>query len=132
MHVDLMTFPRPLQDMGDVARDARDVGFDGLLFTEGGRTAYLSAAVAATSAPELHLSTGVAVAFPRSPMVVANTAWDLQTNSHGRFALGLGPQVKGHNERRFSVPWSPPVPRLREYIEALRAIWRCCGRRARR
>jgi probable F420-dependent oxidoreductase len=58
-------------------------------------------------------------------MVVANLAWDLQKESRGRFVLGLGPQVKGHNERRFSVPWSAPVPRLREYVESLRAIWRC-------
>jgi probable F420-dependent oxidoreductase len=62
-------------------------------------------------------------------MVVANTAWDLQVESRGRFALGLGAQVKGHNERRFSVPWSAPVPRLREYVEALRAIWRCWERK---
>ena len=65
------------------------------------------------------------VAFPRSPMVVAQPRWDLQANSRGRFVLGLGTQVKGHNERRFSVPWSAPVPRLREYVESLRAIWRC-------
>ena len=58
-------------------------------------------------------------------MVVANTAWDLHVRSGGRFTLGLGTQVKGHNERRFSVPWSAPLPRLREYIQSLRAIWRC-------
>jgi probable F420-dependent oxidoreductase len=58
-------------------------------------------------------------------MVVAGTSWDLHAQSGGRFRLGLGSQVKGHNERRFSVPWSAPVPRLREYIESLRAIWRC-------
>lgn len=58
-------------------------------------------------------------------MVMANLAWDLQAQSGGRFTLGLGVQVKGHNERRFSVPWSAPVPRVREYVESLRAIWRC-------
>ena len=56
-------------------------------------------------------------------MVVANMSHDIQTASDGRFVLGLGSQVKGHNERRFSVPWTAPAPRLREYVEALRAIW---------
>jgi probable F420-dependent oxidoreductase len=69
--------------------------------------------------------TGVAIAFPRSPMVIANLGWDLQSASDGRFVLGLGSQVRGHNERRFSVPWSAPAPRMREYIAALRAIWHC-------
>ena len=86
---------------------------------------FIPLAFAALATERIQLGTAIAVAFPRSPMVMANLAWDLQTNSGGRFALGLGAQVKGHNERRFSVPWSPPVPRLREYIESLRAIWRC-------
>ena len=67
--------------------------------------------------------TGLAIAFPRSPMTVANMGWDLQSFSDGRFQLGLGTHVKGHNERRFSVPWSPPAPRMREYILAVKAIW---------
>jgi probable F420-dependent oxidoreductase len=71
------------------------------------------------------LSTGIAIAFSRSPMPVANASWDLQVSSRGRFVLGLGSQVRAHNENRFSVAWSAPVPRLREYVEALRAIWRC-------
>jgi probable F420-dependent oxidoreductase len=65
------------------------------------------------------------VAFPRSPTVTASQAWDLQANSNGRFVLGLGSQVKGHNERRFGTAWSPPAPRLRDYVRALRAVWRC-------
>lgn len=69
------------------------------------------------------MSTAIAIAFSRSPMVVANMSWDLHANSGGRFYLGLGSQVKGHNERRFSVPWSAPAPRMQEYIESLRAIW---------
>jgi len=71
------------------------------------------------------LGTGVAIAFPRSPIVTASTAWDLQALSKGRLLLGLGTQVKGHNVRRFGIPWGPPGPRLREYILALRAIWDC-------
>ena len=66
-----------------------------------------------------------AVAFPRSPTVLASQAWDLHANSGGRFVLGLGSQVKGHNERRFGIPWTPPAPRLRDYVGALRAVWRC-------
>jgi len=54
---------------------------------------------------------------------VANASWDLQIASRGRFVLGIGPQIRPHNERRFSVPWTPPAPRLREYVQALRAIW---------
>ena len=84
---------------------------------------FLPLGIAAVNTQKLELSTGIAIAFSRSPMVVANIGWDLQAASGGRFVLGLGSQVKGHNERRFSVQWSPPAPRLREYAHALRAIW---------
>jgi probable F420-dependent oxidoreductase len=73
----------------------------------------------------VQLVTSVAIAFPRSPMIAANHAWDLHTHSKGRFVLGLGSQVKAHNERRFSIPWIAPAARLGEYIEAVRAIFRC-------
>ena len=73
----------------------------------------------------VELTPSVAVAFPRSPTVLASQAWDLQANSRGRFVLGLGSQVKGHNERRFGIAWTAPAPRLRDYVRALRAIWRC-------
>lgn len=118
----------PMGDWRGVAAAAQRAeaqGFDGITMPEIANDPFIPLAFAAVATQRIQLGTAIAVAFPRSPMVVANTAWDLQTHSHGRFALGLGPQVKGHNERRFSVPWSPPVPRMREYIEALRAIWRC-------
>jgi probable F420-dependent oxidoreductase len=118
----------PLGDWRGVApaaRRAEALGFDGITSPEIANDPFVPLAFAALATERIQLGTAIAVAFPRSPMVVANVAWDLQVNSHGRFALGLGPQVKGHNERRFSVPWGPPVPRLREYVEALRAIWRC-------
>ena len=78
MHVAAMTLPQPLGRVADVARRVQSAGFSGLLFNENGRTAYLSAAVASQSAPGVELSTGVAVAFPRSPFVPAATAWELQ------------------------------------------------------
>ena len=100
-------------------------GYDGVISLENRHDPFIPLALGAPSTNSLALRTGVAIAFPRSPMVVANTAWDLQALSQGRFELGLGPQVRGHNERRFSVPWSAPAPRMREYVQALRAIWRC-------
>ena len=81
--------PQPLTKIGDLARRVQDAGFSGLLFTETGRTAYLNAAVASQAAPGLELSTGVAVAFPRSPFVTAATAWELQEATGGKFRLGL-------------------------------------------
>jgi probable F420-dependent oxidoreductase len=81
--------------------------------------------IAAEHTERVSLATGVAVAFPRSPMVVAQMAWDLQRLSGGRFQLGLGTQVKGHNERRYGTPWSaPPGPRMREYIHCVQAIFK--------
>jgi alkanesulfonate monooxygenase SsuD/methylene tetrahydromethanopterin reductase-like flavin-dependent oxidoreductase (luciferase family) len=92
VHVDVMTVPQPLDKVGDLARRTQAAGFSGLLFTETGRTAYLNAAVASQAAPGLELSTGVAVAFPRSPFVTAATAWELQEATGGKFRLGLGTQ----------------------------------------
>ena len=80
--------------------------------------------IAAVASKKINIGTAVAIAFPRSPMVVANSCWDLQKASEGLFILGLVPQIKAHNQNRFSVQWSAPVPRMREYVAALRAIWR--------
>lgn len=118
----------PLGDwraVAPAAQRAEDLGFDGITTPEIANDPFVPLAFAALATERIQLGTAIAVAFPRSPMVVANLSWDLQRESHGRFVLGLGPQVKGHNERRFSVPWSAPVPRMREYVESLRAIWRC-------
>lgn len=99
------------------------LGFDGVMTPEINRDAFLPLVLAAEHSERLQLSTGVAIAFPRAPMVVAQIAWDLQRYSKGRVVLGLGTQVRKHNEERFSVPWSAPVPRMREYVQTLRAIW---------
>jgi probable F420-dependent oxidoreductase len=118
----------PLDDwsaVAGIARAAEEAGFDGLVSSEIANDPFIPLALAAQATARIELGTAIVVAFPRSPMVVANTAWDLHVQSGGRFVLGLGSQVKGHNERRFSVPWSPPVPRLREYVQSLYAIWRC-------
>jgi len=123
VHVDVMTTPMPLGRIGEHARRAREVGFTGLLFTEAGRTAYLNAGVAATAAPGLDISTGVAVAFPRSPFVTAATAWEIQDASQGRFRLGLGTQVKTHVVRRYGVAFDRPGPRLRDYVLAVKACF---------
>lgn len=123
MHVDVMLTPKPLQQMGAAARQIEAAGFDGILFTEAGRTAYLSAAAAALAAPSLELSTGVAVAFPRSPMVTAQSAWELHEATGGNFRLGLGTQVRTHVMRRYGTPFDPPGPRMRDYILAVKACF---------
>jgi len=99
------------------------MGYDGVSANETAHDPFLALTLAATATSRVTLETHVAIAFPRSPMVVAYTARDLQDLSGGRFRLGLGTQVKGHIERRFSTEWRPPGPRLREYIRSLRQIW---------
>lgn len=123
MYVDAMTIPQPLSQAGATARRAQQAGFSGLLFTETGRTAYLNAAVASQAAPGLELSTGVAVAFPRSPFVTAATAWELQEATGGRFRLGLGTQVRTHVVRRYGVAFERPGPRLRDYVRAVKSCF---------
>ena len=98
-------------------------GFDGVTVAENAHNPFLPLAVAAVNTTRIELITGVAIAFPRSPMMTAGIAWDLHTSSSGRFVLGLGSQVKPHIERRFSTPWSAPAPRMREYVNSVRAIW---------
>jgi probable F420-dependent oxidoreductase len=103
---------------------AERVGFDGVWSTEVSRDPFLPLTFAADHTRTLQLGTAVAVAFARSPMTMAVAANDLNTFSGGRFVLGLGSQIQAHIERRFSMPWSAPAERMREYIQALRAIWR--------
>jgi probable F420-dependent oxidoreductase len=100
-------------------------GYDGIWVPETSYDPFLPLLLAAQQTERLDLATGIAVAFARSPMTLAQTTWDLQAASHGRFILGLGSQVKAHITRRFSMPWSHPAPRMREMILAIRAIWAC-------
>lgn len=106
-------------------RDAEAAGYDLVTTQENRHDPFLPLAVAAVASETITLATSISIAFARSPMVFANLGWDLQKASRGRFVLGLGSQVKGHNERRFSVPWSAPAPRLKECVQAIRAIWAC-------
>jgi probable F420-dependent oxidoreductase len=112
-----------LKGMDKTARAAEDLGFAGLWTSETKHDAFLPLAIAANASHQIELGTSVAIAFSRSPMETAQTSWDLQDLSAGRFVLGLGTQVKAHITRRFSMPWDRPAARLREYILALRAIW---------
>ncbi len=125
MKIDTAFFPTTFDRAAEVARRAEEIGFDGLWSAETSHDPFFPLVVALRETRRIELGTGVAIVFPRSPMVLANIAWDLQANSRGRFILGLGTQVKGHNERRFSVQWVSPVRRLREVILSLRAIWEC-------
>ncbi|MFN7954594.1 MAG: TIGR03617 family F420-dependent LLM class oxidoreductase [bacterium] len=123
MKIDAGIETNALSAIPEVARLAESLGFDGLWTSEAGHNPYLPLAVAAVHSHRIELGTAIAVSFARSPMVTAQVAWDLQAASQGRFILGLGTQVKGHNERRFSVRWESPGPKLREVILSLRAIW---------
>lgn len=105
------------------AARAEALGFDGIGAAELKRDPFVTSTLAATSTTRIRISTSVAIAFPRSPMVVAYQGRNIQDLSEGRFVVGLGTQVKGHIERRFSTVWDSPGPRLREYIQSLRAIW---------
>jgi len=121
--VDFYYPPSPPEGAAEAARTAVELGYDGFFSAETQYDPFLPLAIASAQEPDLEVGTAIAVAFPRSPMVVAMTAWDLARMSRGKFMLGLGTQVRAHIVRRFSTTWDSPVPRLREYIQALRAIW---------
>jgi probable F420-dependent oxidoreductase len=123
MQIDTGLLSSDLASVARLAREAEATGYDGLWTAEAGHDPYLPCAMAATATERVSIGTNIAVAFPRSPLVHAQIAWDLQAASRGRFILGLGTQVKGHNERRYSTPWMAPGPRLREMIELIRHIW---------
>lgn len=117
------TLPGDLDDVPLVAQDLERHGFAGVWTSETNHDPFLPLLLAGRATTRLQVGTAIAVAFARSPMTLATTAHDLQRATRGRFVLGLGSQVRAHVERRFSMPWSAPVPRMREYVAALRAIW---------
>lgn len=115
-----------LIDLADVESKAREVeaaGYSGAWTAEMAHDPFLPLLLAARNTSDLEIGTSIAVAFARNPMTVANSAWDLQAYSQGRFTLGLGSQIRPHITNRFSMEWSQPALRMREFILAVRAIW---------
>lgn len=125
MKVDHYFPPEPPENAAGAARKAADLGYDGFFTAETQHDPFLPVTHAAAAAPGLEFGTAIAVAFPRSPTITAMMAWDLARQTRGKFLLGLGTQVRGHIVRRFSSQWGRPGPQLREYIEAMRAVWNC-------
>jgi probable F420-dependent oxidoreductase len=123
--LDVGMLSHELKTIADYARKVEAMGFDCLWSAETQHDPYLPLAVAATATSRIKLGTNIATVFSRSPMITAHLAWDLQKASGGRFTLGLGTQVKAHNERRFSVKYESPGPKMAEAVRAIRAIWDC-------
>ena len=117
--------PFDIATVCDQARQVEALGYDRLVVEETKDDPFQVLALAAQATAGLGLATSVAIAFPRSPAITAMSAWSLQKLSGGRFALGLGPQVRGHIQRRYGLKWSPPGPWMRDYVGAVRAIWAC-------
>jgi probable F420-dependent oxidoreductase len=118
------TLPKSIDRTKDAAAELAAIGYDGLWVGETRHDPFLQLLQAADATEQITIGTAVAIAFARTPMTLANTAFDLARYSEGRFVLGLGSQVRPHVERRFSMPWSHPAPRMRELVLAIRAIWR--------
>ena len=112
-----------LAKAGGAAQEAEAAGYSGIWTAETSHDPFFPLLLAAEHTKNIELGTSIAVAFARNPMLLANIGWDLQAYSKGRFILGLGSQIKPHIEKRFSMPWSHPAPRMREFIQAMRAIW---------
>ncbi len=119
-----MTGGSTWKNSAEIAVKLESAGFSGMLFTEAGQVPWMMIAAAATAAPGLSFSTGIAVAFPRSPMISAQVAWELALNTQGRFRLGLGSQVKAHVTRRYSSEFDKPAPRMKDYVSAFKACIR--------
>ena len=112
-----------LAKVGEQARKLEDMGYNGIMSAETSHDPFLPLAFAAQTTSKADLMTGIAVAFARTPMVLAHMGHDLNALSEGRFVLGLGSQIRPHITKRFSMPWSHPAARMREFILAMRAIW---------
>lgn len=119
-----MTVPtEDLTAASSLYRELELIGYDRAFSFEAKHDPFLPLAVAAAHTTCMGLGTALAIAFARTPMTVANSAWDLHAITGGRFTLGLGTQVRPHVEQRFSMPWSRPAERMREFVLAVRAIW---------
>lgn len=125
MKVDAILDPSSPAEVGPLARAAEQAGFDRIRIQETRHEPFVQAALALAATERVEVGTEVAIAFARSPTVVAHAAWDLAALSGGRFRLGLGSQVRAHIERRYGMPWDKPLGRMREFVGALEALWRC-------
>jgi probable F420-dependent oxidoreductase len=125
MLLDASLPPISLSDLPALAASAEAVGFHRLWSSETQHDPFLPLTLAAEHTRRIQLGTAIAVAFARSPTVLAHTAWDLAEASRGRFILGLGTQIRAHVERRFGMPWpDSPAGKLRDLLQAIRAVWR--------
>ncbi|WP_421120313.1 TIGR03617 family F420-dependent LLM class oxidoreductase [Aquihabitans daechungensis] len=119
-----MTVPtEDLRQARTIYRELEEIGYDRAFSFEAKHDPFIPLAVAAEHTDRIALGTAIAIAFARTPMTLANVAWDLQTVSGGRFVLGLGSQIRPHIEQRFSMPWGNPVARMEELVRGVRAIW---------
>ena len=124
MEFDLMTRAASWSDTAVLARKLEQAGYSGMLYTETSQVPWMMIATASQAAPSLSFSTGIAVAFPRSPMIAAQVAWELAGNTAGKFRLGLGSQVKGHIQRRYATTYDKPAARMKDYVLAVKACFR--------
>jgi len=123
--IDCSMITRDPAEAAKVSKNLEDLGYDGAYTFEGPHEPFLPLAAAALSTEKLELSTSIAVAFSRNPMTLANIGYDLQLMSKGRFTLGLGSQIQPHIEKRYSMPWTSPAKRMKEMVNAIKAIWKC-------
>ncbi len=125
MKIDAALLCQRIEEAGPLARRLEALGFDGAYTYEGAHDPFFPIVAAGLETERLELATAIAVAFARTPMLLANIGWDLQAFSKGRFLLGLGTQIRPHVEKRFGMPWSKPASRMREMVLAVKEIWRC-------
>jgi probable F420-dependent oxidoreductase len=125
MKFDTWLLGHDLRQMPELSQQIEAMGFAGMWTAEAGKDPFFPLLLAAEHTERVALGTSIATAFPRTPTILAHMAWDLAEYSNGRFILGLGTQVRAHNERRLGVTWEKPIKRMRETIEAMHAIWDC-------
>jgi probable F420-dependent oxidoreductase len=125
MKIDAALLTQELDKVAPAAQQLEALGYDGAFTFEGPHDPFFPLVLSAGATERMELATAIAIAFARSPMLLANIGWDLNQLSHGRFILGLGSQIRPHIEKRFSMPWSKPAARMRELVLAIREIWRC-------
>ena len=123
--IDCSMITRDPAEASKASKELEDLGYDGAYTFEGPHEPFLPLAAAALATEKLELLTSIAVAFSRNPMTLANIGYDLQLMSKGRFTLGIGSQIKPHIEKRYSMSWSSPAKRMKEMVDAIKAIWGC-------